>query len=163
MKNETLYNKTVDILVQAYFEGTLEHGNCYACAVGNIIAANCGYRFLRYSNENKDIYWKGFTPYNQDWTETIREKGKNPSWFSFVKNPHITFNKELAIQQVNSTGYTKQELFKIETAFENYKENTEDSMFDGLMSVINCLDEIHENTDTNVTEQTKIKFKKQLA
>lgn len=42
MKRPELYQKTVDILVKAYFDDTLQHGNCYACAVGNIIAGNCG-------------------------------------------------------------------------------------------------------------------------
>lgn len=40
MKNEALFNQTVDILAKAYFAETLIHGSACACAVGNLVAAN---------------------------------------------------------------------------------------------------------------------------
>jgi hypothetical protein len=51
MKRQELYNNTVDILVQAYFNDTLAHCDCSACAVGNMIAGNCGYE-LKYVTED---------------------------------------------------------------------------------------------------------------
>lgn len=30
------FKHTMDLLVQAYFDNTLKHGNCSKCAVGNI-------------------------------------------------------------------------------------------------------------------------------
>jgi len=41
------FENTVDILVKAYINDTLEHNNCYACAVGNIVAHNMGERFVK--------------------------------------------------------------------------------------------------------------------
>jgi hypothetical protein len=42
MIKEPLYHKTIGILVDAYFDDTLQHGNCSACAVGNLVAAAKG-------------------------------------------------------------------------------------------------------------------------
>ncbi len=49
MKNKSLYDKTVSILVDAYMNDTLQHGNCFACAVGNIVAANCDVKTFTFS------------------------------------------------------------------------------------------------------------------
>src|SRR5688572_25079170 len=47
MKNKPLYHKTVDILVQAYFDDTLVSGHQCGCAVGNLVAANMGIRLIK--------------------------------------------------------------------------------------------------------------------
>jgi hypothetical protein len=68
-------------------------------------------------------------------------------------------------KQINSTGYTWRELMEIEKAFElgtMNKEVNDKSQFDGLMAVVECLDKIHENHDTQVTTNSKNKFTKNL-
>jgi hypothetical protein len=36
------FENSVDVLVKAYLNDTLEHGQCHACAVGNLICAETG-------------------------------------------------------------------------------------------------------------------------
>lgn len=151
MKNESLYQDTVDILVNAYFNNTLAHGYCTACAVGNIVAANCGFNLERNTMEWLD----------GDDTTT----GKWSFVFMTTNNiqcvlPHLY--QDEARRQIDSTGYTWQELAKIEYAFESApRGKSEDEwMFNGLMAVIDVLDEIHENKELEVTKSTKLKFAK---
>jgi len=150
MKNKQLYDKTVGILVDAYFNDTLKHNYCTACAAGNIVAANMGFAFtgLAWRSENKTYempYWN-----HVFLTSTFRQR-RCPKWY--VGEAKL---------QIDSTGYTWQELAKIEYAFETaQKGNSDDEwMFNGLMSVIDVLDIIHENTDTHVTTLYKSKFNK---
>ncbi len=131
MKNEQLYHKTVNTLVEAYFKDELAHGKCNACAVRNI----CGFS-----------EWK--------WVFCTDPEGQKirPDFY----NRNLDGCKDL----IDSTGYTWQELAKIEYAFETAPRGNsdEDWMFNGLMAVVEVLDIIHENTDTNITTQTKTKF-----
>lgn len=161
MKQEQLYNKTVDILVQAYFNDTLRHGNCYACAVGNLIAANKGIKMV--ANNDGDIKWDGYKNYMDNTDDLF------PLWFSAIKNC-IKDEKDFLVNEamVNEliyTGYSVDEIYKIEEAFEDVWEDDDckDYMFKGLMQVIDILDQIHENTDTQVTTETKNKFQKHFA
>jgi hypothetical protein len=133
MKRTDLYNKTVNILVEAYFNDTLKHGNPCACAVGNLIAANKGIKI--FENFMGELEWFGVSP---DW------------WFH--KNRI----------QAESTGYLHAEVLLIEKTFESAPMGqTEDEwMFNGLMAVIEVLDEIHENKDTEVTQKSKALFSK---
>jgi hypothetical protein len=39
------FNHTVNVLVKAYLNDTLRHNNCYACAVGNMIASANGFKY----------------------------------------------------------------------------------------------------------------------
>lgn len=146
MQNETLYNKTVDILVQAYFNDTLIHQNACGCAVGNIIAANMGYS---YRKKHLGIWWAD---------------GRNPFW------PYVTcmgmftpaaYTGKSKIE-IDSTGYSPMEIHLIESAFESVKIGAKDRMFKALMAVIDVLDEIHGNTDAAATSATKQKFQRQL-
>lgn len=136
MKNPELYNRTVDILVQAYFNDTLRHGNCSACAVGNIIKANGGF--------------KGFF---SNWAEVFMtvegQQGICPENYEGD-----------AKSEIDSTGYAWQDLAKIEKSFESAKGIKDEKMFNGLMAVIEVLDQIHENTDQEVTKVSKQKFVK---
>lgn len=50
MKNKELFDKTIGILVNAYLNDTLENANCHACAVGNLVATNCGYEMIQSEN-----------------------------------------------------------------------------------------------------------------
>jgi len=153
MKRPELYHRTVDILVQAYFNDTLEHCQCRACAVGNIVAANMGMKL----------------GYNEFFNCIVPEKfkvntptGDSGLWYQAIYSGGIN-KKALSddvMCQVLCTGYAAQELAKIESAFEYCERGNskEDYMFNGLMAVINCLDEIHENHDTEISQSSKSKF-----
>jgi hypothetical protein len=162
MNRPSLYQKTLDILVQAYFNDTLEHANCYACAVGNMIAANCGLKFITaevtpvgvFTGAGK-LFWNFRNQFDNNplvlMTRGKCDEGANDEQL------------ELAL----STGYTLRELALIEEAFEMVAYGLEldvmqsdKVMFDGLMSVIETLDLIHENKDEQVTERSKKLFVK---
>lgn len=152
MKRPELYNKTVDILVQAYFNDTLVHGNQCGCAVGNIVAANCGIR----------IKGKGD---NLHWTVPSMISG-DAIWFTYIQGDIMNdHDGEKAEKQISITGYNVSDIIHIERAFENalFGNSDDEWMFNGLMAVIDVLDQIHENTDTIITTSTKQKFNKQLA
>ena len=53
------FSNSVDILVKAYFNDTLRHGNCLACAVGNLMQAS-GVKFgSTYTGPHTD-YERGY-------------------------------------------------------------------------------------------------------
>jgi hypothetical protein len=153
MVRQELYNKTVDILYQAYFNGTLKHVNCYACAVGNIIAANSGYSFIPCKSPL-------FSSHSIVWDITGGEyavEGKNfAPWFGAIKKIKHSGTAE---QQIKSTGYDINQLALIEDAFESAPagNNDEDHMFNGLVAVLKVLDEIHQ-VDQTISEQNKSRF-----
>jgi hypothetical protein len=157
MKNEALYNKTVNILVQAYFNDTLEHSNCFACAIGNIIAANNGFEF-----EKKRPQEVNFTIVTIGWKHSTEwyggSSGFQDNW-TCINNPH-RIPKKLK-NEIDNTGYSFQQLIKIERAFEKASK-CGDRMFNGLTAVIDVLDEIHDNKDTALTTASKQKFNKEL-
>jgi len=166
MLKQDLYEKTVSILVDAYFNDTLEHGNCYACAVGNIIAANCGYSYesdplpseMRINTGMGILYWDALIPITENLTRPITAKRVT----EIIKKPQLSIRQEY---QLLKTGYSFNELCSIEKAFEDVVDigSTDEYMFNGLMAVIEALDIIHENTDETVTYTAKKRFVKQLA
>lgn len=150
MNRPELYHKTVDILVQAYFNDTLQHGNCAACAVGNIVAANMGYSFIeKYGGLN----WKEADAFNQ--------LQRSLNWYDPVIRRIVPNERQLA--EIGSTGYRSVDLMWIESSFENCKcgNSQDEKMFNGLCAVIDTLDEIHENTSTEISQTAKSKFQKQ--
>lgn len=170
MIREELYHKTVGILVAAYFNDTLIHGSCYACAVGNLVAANMGLGYKRSGHQSifKKLIWV-------DGSNELPYPGDNPGakgWGSvlstnFGKDQTIDLDdyRGLAKEQIDSTGYSVYELAQIENAFENASQcgSDEDRMFNGLISVVEALDQIHENTDAQVKEESKKRFVKVTA
>lgn len=145
MNRPELYHKTVDILVQAYFNDTLKHGTGCGCAVGNMVCANL------YNGDFKR--WS----YDYSW----------PSWnavidYSFSK-PDLKSYHGVAKDQIDSTGYSVRELAEIEKAFESanvIKTYSEENKFNGLMAVIEALDVIHENKDLELSTKSKNRFNK---
>lgn len=139
MKNNLdLYNKTVDILFNAYFNDTLHHGQCHACAVGNLINARMPFtkKQIEEMKTNKlgnPIYWPSvFCTYNAKHGRPDREF--HPSRYTGV-----------AKDQIDSTGYSLEELSEIEYRFETAPGDygSEDHMFNGLCAVLEVLKEIH--------------------
>lgn len=155
MKNEPLWNKTVDILVKAYLGDTLTHGDCSACAVGNMICAN--------------LYNSDFKIWNNKFTLNYNDLEGN--WSDLFLTDGLTQHvyeseaqNETIVEQVASTGYLWQDLAKIEFAFETAPQgnNSDEWIFNGLMSVIDTLMQIHEANDTEAQEAKGL-FRKELA
>lgn len=148
-----LYHKTVGILYDAYFNDTLEHENCFACAVGNIIAANMGKKFcIDPSVKTQKFFWEGYAPYSDFGS------GKEPEWFPLT---WVSPNN----QEVISTGYSQQELVLIEKAFERArgKRLSDKKMFNGLVGVLNVLKRIHRVTDKDLLQANNKRFKDHYA
>lgn len=145
MKNKELFDKTIGILVKAYFDNTLMHGTCYACAVGNLVCAGMGYKLGGMKQRGQ---WNG--------------GHAGPYWNNvFVTNPStmlqifdIDANEGRAKRQIDSTGYSAKELASIEFAFETapFGNNESDYMFNGLMAVCDALMQIHEANETEIAE-----------
>ena len=154
MKNESLYRKTVDILVQAYMNDTLQHSNCHACAVGNLVSANIGIeKFI--TKPDGLLIWSNGIPFWNDVHMFMSSVG--------IQNIDQTQYKDEAKNQIDATGYTWQQTAEIEKAFESalYGNSEDEWMLNGLMAVIDVLDKIHEVNDPDVTQKTKASFVKQ--
>lgn len=161
MKRPELYHKTVGILVDAYFNDTLAHGNCHACAVGNMIAANKGYEVtpskILNKNDSHRFGWDNYNAY--EFLPGYYNSPLYPSWFTELSSDK---KSSIAESQIRATGYTSAELQLIELSFERAtRGDTDDEwMFNGLMAVIDVLDKIHENNDTEITTHSKQRFQK---
>lgn len=130
MKREEIYHKSVNILVQAYFNDELVKGDCAKCAVGNLLKS--------------DLWANVFAT-----TGGIQYYMSNVSYVPYI----------LGLETIRASDYSLEELMKIEYTFETSFIG-EDPMFNSLMAVIDVLDEIHENKDEEVSQATKQKFVK---
>lgn len=162
------FEKTVGVLVKAYLNDTLVHGNCYACAVGNIVAQSMGYKLEK--DICSSVYWldkdsKEEVPYP---AFAYSDNGKQyPNGWAAVfctdgrqtKDPDNYIG--VAKDQIDSTGYTWMELAKIEKAFESadHRYTDENRMFNGLMAVVDVLAEIH-GISLTTREQSKLLFQR---
>lgn len=149
MKNKELFYKNVNILQKAYYNGTLEHANCTACAVGNLLCANLGIKTI--SSKSKTLF---------DDFNLIKDKFPN-SWSKFKKtSPFHIYDLHKTSELI---GYYPEEIIKIEESFENtYCQNDEDG-YKGLCAVLDVLMEIHEfNTEDTLPEKEVVFNKKEL-
>lgn len=176
MNRKKLYEKTVNILLDAYNGGKLMHGDCTACAVGNICGNNSRWAYLFVTTPTKQYREKpGFIRLQSPKGEIIEIKNEElPNYvnsgfsFVFVFFDYVNYcygvvpaslkyaeRKQEGIELIESTGYTMDELAKIEFAFENsIRDSTEGyvhytdkdpkkGQFIGLTAVLNILAEIH--------------------
>jgi hypothetical protein len=142
MKQPDLFRKTVDILFTAYLNGHLLRGNCCACAVGNLVAGNRGWGV----NETLLLWYKdtaeGFERHYPRWNSVFSTcNGKQR-----VKMAVYRGNKEIR-EEIFTTGYSLQELMRIEYAFETAKPHPEtgnDVVFSGLIAVLDVLFQLHQ-------------------
>lgn len=162
MKNKELFEKTISILVEAYLNGTLVKGNCQACAVGNIVAGNNDWNYITEDLVEEDFHWDCVPHIDMimgDWD--IEEiKYSYAQWYNvfgtFSQKPFTKPENYIggAKEQIDSTGYTWQELAEIEKAFEQSVD-----MYSGLMNVVEVLGEIHQ-VDEKIIEENKLMFVK---
>lgn len=164
MNRPELYAKTIDILFNAYANDTLERRNCYACAVGNIIAGNMGKSFARSSAERVDdiefeLHWNG----EQNWYENESDENDSDDlWIQFsiggeLEDEPLTGK---ALEQIAATGYTMIELNQIEISFEGgamFGER-EAYLYRGLCEVLETLGDIHEITNDDLLLANKSRF-----
>jgi hypothetical protein len=127
---ENRLERTIDILLDAYNSGNLESGKCAKCAVGNIILANFG--------------------------------SVDGSWYYFLHSNFLIKNTEeeniLAVKQINSTGYSVEEIIEIETAFE--ENNSRYGLKAALYATIKTLKKLENNVkDYNKYIENKLKQK----
>lgn len=166
------FNHTVSVLVKAFFEDTLVHGNCYACAVGNIVADSIGTKCVKVKTEHHSISWENGEPYpaftgNQltaGWGSVFStSEDEDQDSYEMVKHQSIDLEvlnqSPRANLHIKSTGYTWEELAKIEWAFENVKGKKTKKMFNGLMAVVDVLADIH-GIDLKAKEEAKALFVK---
>lgn len=136
MNREQLYFESVDTLLDAYLEGTLYHGSCYSCAVGQLCqkaSVETGIRVGIWGNLFSTQPGKKIQYVRDDVDGKIR--------------------KEINTL-IEASGYTQNELMKIEYAFETSVnhlyirerefENEKEAQFVGLTAVLKVLKEIHE-------------------
>jgi len=143
MKNETLFNKTIRILVKAYQNDMIEHGNYCSCAVGNLIVDALNIKTYREKGETSEIKWEG---------------ADGRLWYNQISEELIPSKESEAYLQIISTGYDFESIVLIESAFEKVKHGSarhsktkEELLYDGLMSVVDTLMLIHGAT----TKETK--------
>jgi hypothetical protein len=151
MKRPT-FSETVDVLVKAYLNDTIEPGNYCGCAVGNLVANSLGIRFnhrgLEYSFGCR-LTWDSQEHNAGDWYELLR-----------LRRDYRT-----AKQQLSSTGYSINELILIERSFEqssdryNSLKSEDERMFSGLMGAVEVLADIH-GIDLQTKESAKLLFVK---
>lgn len=146
MKHTKKFEHSVNVLLKAYLNDTLEHGNCFACAVGNLVASSMCIQLIKVTP-----YDPGYGAYRNMWSNGMRHKwngvfvttGKPGSKRQEIDGPYY---RDEAKKQIDSTGYSVKELAAIEFAFENAQlgNSKDDYMFNGLMAVVDVLAEIHE-------------------
>lgn len=152
MNRPALYTKTRQILFDAYYNDTLTLGYCSACAIGNIIASNMGISIIK----NRCGY--------PEWTGPVM-----PTWQSvFYTTTTFSGKKQISqplamdlpnvAQQINSTGYTWEELARIEHAFETAPvgDSDEDAMFNAFVAALEALDRIHQIETNSSTLKRRI-------
>ena len=153
------FHHSVNVLVKAYLNDTLESRNCYACACGNLIAEAQGIKFKKQRWHNLNVKW--------DIEDEDYYPGSNGAcngiggWGAIILDNEPN---ELGAKQIESTGYTIEELKRIENAFEKPNRSTltkatDETVFKGLMNVVDILADIH-GIDLETKEETKKLFKK---
>lgn len=148
MKNKELFDRTISILVKAYQNDTLEHHNCYACAVGNLMAENCGFRLIKTPFKFSEIYYTGYNG-------TLIYEPLLPIEQVLTYNLDRLESSDFINDIIKKVGYTLNELSSIEAAFEGgtYKRDDHDKDgFYGLMNVVDALMEIHEAEQKEIDE-----------
>lgn len=143
MYTKELFHETVDILVRAYMNDTLRHGDCAACAVGNIIAYRMGLSIV------PDPAYNGQPQAFMMWSNGEYPNG---GWFQVTKPK--TIYSEKAIEQIKASGYEADHLRVIEYRFEraDFGSSFDQYMFNGLMAVVDVLCDIHGMNETEKQE-----------
>lgn len=156
------FDSTVKILVDAYMRDELAHSFCSACAVGNLVAHALGTK----PGKSKQPAQAEFDCWQFD-------NGVYADWYELMDTGKILSEKtkENGLRQIQATGYTFLEIYRIENAFEKAPGKPDEPgvwlgkqtdpvwMFNGLMAVVDVLAEIH-GIDLKQREEAKLLFQK---
>lgn len=158
------FENSVSVLVRAYLNDTLQGGNCYACAVGNLVADANGYKYVPCSSALSDAL---ALDVNHGRYESSNGDLDGGNWHSVIswKLNHMTI-QEKGNKEIESIGYTVEEVTRIEAAFEDTQVWV-DETFNALLAVVDVLAEIH-GVDLTAKENAigqfqKVKSEKQPA
>ncbi|MGI4873164.1 MAG: hypothetical protein ACRYFX_18545 [Janthinobacterium lividum] len=154
MTNQEHFDRSVAVLVKAFNRGDLNEVDCAACACGNLVAAANGYEMAGGGN------WLNCAG------ETVTPAWHDATYRHAYRTSATPCTCAQALSEVKSTGYTTEQLHKIEQAFmlidpvprDGNMEQDEDS-FNGLMAAVEALSEIHD-IDLTTTEAAKALFVK---
>lgn len=109
--NKETYQKSVNILLDSYNNGSLKAGHCAKCAVGNLLDGNMlwGCKFTTVNG----IQHSSKTFLNDQKDELLK--------YNNIDVTEINYDKVIEIldELYNQKGYTEEELKSIEYAFEN--------------------------------------------
>lgn len=153
------FNHTINILVQAYLNNTLKKGDCRACAVGNILGTHQWSSLFVTCNSEEGGGKRQITALPGCVLISIKDHIiQVPIWS--LPEQGVKNVKE-AQEAIIASGYTIEELARIENAFELAPEgnNGDEAMFNGLMAVVDVLADIH-GIDLKQKEETKKLFVK---
>ena len=153
MKTPERFNRAIKALVKGFFNDTLAKNNCSACAVGNIVAESIGEKVVLdnpyaivMANSAKWQYI--FSAVDGYCYRSFHELAANNGHIGKTQS-EIQYNE--GMQCIERTGYTTDELIKIETAFESntkiywhkypftQKNEIMQDQFNGLMAVVEVL------------------------
>lgn len=149
MKTPERFDRAIKALVQAFFNDHLAKWNCGACAVGNIVAAGMGIKPTMQPTHNVNGYWNSVVNSNIGLCANSYEEASNFYMGFLRKLDYASYIK--GVENISVTGYTPQELFIIEKAFENNtrikhekypittKQKIMQDQFNGLMAVVEVL------------------------
>lgn len=154
MKNEQLYNETVDIILDAYNNGQLKYLDACGCFIGNIVAAR-----MNYSGKYAAAWLICASP--------ISLRRLPHSGIFMESKMSVDEFRQLGFKQIESTGYTAEEVDRMEGAFEAAKHVKRDEdgnriPYDntglaGMKAALKVLAEIHETKeDTSIERLEKI-------
>ena len=151
--------KAIDIFLDSLNDGTLIAGNCAACTVGNLVAANCGVK-LRLTIDScgdKTVSIEHDTAFLPE----IGKPAKLRSWvnlfctgeFGQTRASIKAFTPKMQEEMlaiVNRTGFTINELAEIEYTFETVAKHQ------GVISALEAVVQVMLNFDDNVEDVKEV-------
>lgn len=175
------FDKAYSALQNAYFDGTLGKGDCSCCAVGNIVSAAQGGR-VTINKEILDLAKDapGFQIKNLIKRTAVCSSTGNSFWGKLFKTMSDSFGRKVSQKRdplaqliigndkldqeakmlLDLTGYSEEEMSKIEAAFEDntkidimyYPDYTEqeilEDQYNGLAAVLDVMLELDNETAT---------------
>lgn len=135
--------KAIDIFLDAINEGTLAKGTCLACACGNLVANGLGIKPVIHKTHTSYLHYLGYVHRG---SYTSKE---GAAWSLTVRNDSRSTDQ--GKREVEMTGFTSDELRRIEKAFEgntriNFtdycfysKEEIREDQIKGLKAVIEVM------------------------
>ena len=150
--------KAIDIFLDSLNDGTLIAGNCAACAVGNLVAANCGVKLYLTIDSCGDKTVK--PEYDSAFLPEIGRPAALRSWVdlfctgshqvrSNIKGFTPGFQEEM-LAIVNRTGFTIDELAEIEYTFETVARHQ------GVIDALEAVVQVMLNFDDNVEDVKEV-------